>query len=61
LIEDIPFIRKAAEDLHRWMSVESFLGFETLFRYHLDTEDACRKLRDEFLEKKKSYSGPSRI
>ncbi|MGZ4859868.1 MAG: hypothetical protein ACXV8M_09960 [Candidatus Angelobacter sp.] len=61
LIEGIPLIRKAAEDLYRWMSVESFLGFENLFRYHLDTEDAYRKFRDEFMEKRKSYSGPSRI
>ena len=61
LIEDIPLDRKVSEDLYRWMSVESFLGFETLFRYHLDTEDAYRKFRDEFLAKKKSYSGSSRI
>jgi hypothetical protein len=61
LIEDIPLDRKVSEDLYRWMSVESFLGFESLFRYHLDTEDAYRKFRDEFLEKKKSYSGSSRI
>jgi hypothetical protein len=61
LIEDIPLDRKVSDDLYRWMSVESFLGFENLFRYHLDTEDAYRTFRDDFLEKKKSYSGPSRI
>ena len=41
--------------------MESFDGFEELFRHHLDTEDAYSKFRDEFMEKKKSYSGPSRI
>lgn len=61
LIEDIPLNPKVSADLHRWMSVESFLGFENLFRYHLDTETAYRKFRDEFMEKKRSYSGPSRI
>ena len=60
-IENIPLDPKVSGDLYRWMSVESFLGFENLFRYHLDTEDAYRKFHDEFLEKKKSYSGPSRI
>ena len=61
LIESIPLAKKAAADLYRWMSIESFLGFENLFRYHLDTDDAYRKFRGEFLEKKKSYSGSSRI
>ena len=61
LIENIPLEKRATDDLYRWMSVESFLGFENLFRYHLDTEDAYRKFHDEFMEKKKSYSGPSRI
>jgi hypothetical protein len=60
LIEDIPLDRKVSGDLYRWMSVESFLGFESLFRYHLD-EDAYRKFCDEFMEKKKNYSAPSRI
>jgi hypothetical protein len=43
------------------MSVESFLGFENLFRYHLDTEDAYCRYRDEFMRKKQTYSDPSRI
>jgi hypothetical protein len=61
LIEDIPLDRKVSDDLYRWMSVESFLGFENLFRYHLDTEAAYRKFHDEFMKKKEIYSGPSRI
>jgi hypothetical protein len=61
LIEDIPLDKRAMDDLYRWMSVESFPGFENLFRYHLDTEDSYRKFHDDFMEKKKSFSGPSRI
>ncbi|MBZ5505315.1 MAG: hypothetical protein LAO78_07500 [Acidobacteriia bacterium] len=61
LIEDIPLDPKISDDLYRWMSVESFLGFENLFRNHLDTEDAYRSFRDQFMEKKKRYAGPSRI
>jgi hypothetical protein len=61
LIESITFEKQASADLYRWMSVESFLGFENLFRYRLDTEAAYCKFRDGFMEKKRSYSGPSRI
>jgi hypothetical protein len=61
LIESITFEKQASDDLYRWMSSESFLGFEDLFRYRLDTEAAYCKFRDEFMEKKRSYSGPSRI
>jgi hypothetical protein len=60
-IENIPLHLKVSRDLYRWMSVESFLGFENLFRYHLDTEDAYRKFHDGFMEKKKGYFGLSRI
>ncbi len=58
LIEDIPLDRKISEDLYRWMSVEAFDGFENLFRYHLE-DDAYRAFREEFLRKKKTYSGPA--
>jgi hypothetical protein len=60
LIEDIPLDRKVSEDLYRWMSIESFEGFENLFRYHLG-EDEYRVFHDEFMLTKKTYSGPSRI
>ena len=30
-IEDIPLEKRVSEDLHRWMSTESFKGFEHLF------------------------------
>jgi hypothetical protein len=60
LIEDIPLVRKVSEDLYRWMSIESFEGFENLFRYHLG-EDEYRVFHDEFMLKKETYSGPSRI
>jgi len=60
LIEDIPLDRKVSDDLYRWMSAESFEGFESLFRYHL-ADEAYRTFRDEFMRKKKSHSGPSRL
>ena len=60
LIEDIPLDPKISQDLYRWMSVESFQGFESLFRYHLGEEE-YRALLDDFLWKKKTYSGPSRL
>jgi hypothetical protein len=59
-IESIPLDPKVSGDLYRWMSIKSFLGFENLFRYHLE-EDAYRKFHDQFMEKKKGYSGSSRI
>jgi len=61
LIENIPLKRNVSADLYRWMSAESFNSFETTFRYDLDTEGAYRKFHDEFMEKKKGYSGFSRI
>jgi len=60
LIEDIPLNPRVSGDLHRWMSVESFEGFKSLFRYHLSDEAYCT-FHDEFMRKKKTYSGPSRL
>jgi len=60
LIEHIPTDKKVADDLHRWMSTESFLGFGSLFRYFLSNEE-FRTFCDGFIRKKKTYSGPSRI
>lgn len=58
LIETIPLDQKISDDLYRWMTVEAFDGFESLFRYHLADEAFCA-FRAEFVRKKKSYSGPS--
>ncbi|HET9839023.1 MAG TPA: hypothetical protein VFR84_12365 [Candidatus Angelobacter sp.] len=59
-IESIPLAKKACEDLYRWMSIESFEGFKNLFRYHL-SEEQYEVFREDFLRKKNTYSGPSRL
>lgn len=60
LIENIPLNKHVSDDLYRWLSVETFEGCETLFRYHL-SEDEYRKFSDEFMRKKKEFAGPSRL
>ncbi len=60
LIEHLPQTAAVADDLHRWMSLESFYGFESVFRYHLSDQE-YRAFREDFLRKKKAYSGPSRL
>lgn len=60
LIEDIPLDENISGDLYRWMSTETFLGCENLFRYHL-ADEAYRTFREEFLRKKKTYPAPSRL
>jgi hypothetical protein len=60
LIEDIPLERRVSEDLYRWLSVETFEGFENLFRYHLSDEE-YRRFHDEFIRKKREYSGKPRL
>jgi hypothetical protein len=59
LIENLPLNYAVASDLYRWLSVESFEGFENLLRCHLSEED-YQKFRVDFLEKKQNYSVPSR-
>ena len=60
LIEHLPLDRAIAEDLYRWMSAESFDGFENVFRYHLSDEQYIA-FRNNFMRKKRAYSGPSRL
>lgn len=60
LIESIPLAKKAAADLHRWISAESFDGFESLFRYHLPDEQ-YRAFREDFMRKSKTYTGTTRL
>ena len=60
LIESIPLNKHISDDLHRWLSVETFKGCEALFRYHL-SDDEYRKFSDDFMSKKKQFSGPSRL
>jgi hypothetical protein len=59
-IEDIPMNQKISEDLHRWMSTESFDDFENLFRYTLNDEEWAT-FSSGFRERKKQYFGPTRI
>jgi len=56
-IEHLPLDRSVAQDLHRWMSLESFKGFENLFRYHLSDEE-YRQFAKDFRNRKKP-SDPS--
>ena len=60
LIEDLPLTQRVADDLHRWMSLESFEGCENLFRYHLDDEQ-YQKFAADFKRKKNSFTGISII
>ena len=60
LIENIPLNRSISEDLHRWMSVQSFEGFENLFRYHLSSAE-FQQLSDDFRRKRKQFGGASRL
>ena len=59
-VEHIPLDKRVSDDLYRWMSAESFAGFEELFRYHLSDEE-YRRFAAEFHRKKKHFDGPSRL
>jgi hypothetical protein len=60
LIEHLPETQAVAADLYRWMSTETFEGFESVFRYHF-SEEQYLTFRDDFMRKKRTYSGPSRL
>ena len=60
LVESIPLNKSISDDLYRWMSVESFDGFEALFRYHLP-DDKYKSFAASFHEKKKHFDGSSRL
>ena len=57
-IEHLPETHAIAADLYRWMSVETFEGCESVFRYHL-SEEQYQTFRNDFIRKKRSWSGPS--
>ncbi len=59
-IEDLPLDRNVSADLYRRLSLETFEGCESLFRHHL-SEDEYRKLRSDFIRRKKDFTGRSRI
>jgi len=58
LIESLPLDQRVSDDLHRWMSVETFEGCEKLFRYHLTKDEFC-KWHAAFVRKKKGVAAPS--
>ena len=60
LIENIPLSKSISADLHRWLSPESFEGFENLFRYHLSDEE-YNEFKSEFLRKNGKYQGAFRL
>lgn len=57
-LENLPLDPRVSSDLHRWLSVETFEGCETLFRHHLSPGE-YRKLHDEFIRKKKDVTDPA--
>ena len=59
-IEHIPLHHRISDDMYRWISAESFEGFENLFRYHLSDEE-FKKFSAEFRAKKKDFKGSPRL
>ena len=57
-LENLPLDQQASDDLHRWLSAETFEGCKTLFRYHL-SEEEYSKLHTDFIRKKKDVTQPS--
>lgn len=53
-VENLPLDKRISADLHRWMSAETFLGYENLFRYHL-SEDEFKRFSAEFLRRRKLF------
>jgi hypothetical protein len=58
LLENLPLDRQVSDDLHRWLSVETFEGCKTLFRHHL-SEEEYRKLHSDFVRKKMGVTDPA--
>jgi hypothetical protein len=59
-IEDLPLDKRISEDRHRWMSIESFKGFEHLFRYHL-SDEKYRQFEKDFLNSRRPTDPPPRL
>ncbi len=57
-IEDIPLSQRITEDLHRWMSAETFNDCEPLFRYVLNEEE-FQNLSASFHKRRKEFSTSS--
>jgi hypothetical protein len=52
-MESIPLDQAIAEDLYRWLSIQTFESCEPLFRYHLSDEE-YQKFRADFLAKRRT-------
>jgi hypothetical protein len=59
-IESLPLDARVSDDLHRWLSLETFEGCKALFRHHL-SEEQYQELHRHFLSRREQYSGPTRI
>jgi len=59
-IEHLPLDKQVLSDLHRWVSVETFQGCESLFRHHL-SDPEYRVFSAGFLSRKKLFKGQSRL
>ncbi len=59
-IENLPLNRLVAQDLHRWISLESFKGFENLIRYHLSDEE-YRQFAKDFMSRRKPSDPAPRL
>jgi hypothetical protein len=58
LLENLPVDQQVFDDLHRWLSVETFEGCKALFLYHL-SEKEYNKLHSDFIRKKKGVTQSS--
>jgi hypothetical protein len=51
-IENLPLDQRISKDLHRWMSLGTFQGLESVFRCHL-SEEEYRQYSKDFASRKK--------
>ena len=59
-IENLPLDKRITGDLHRWMSIETFKGFENLFRYDLSDEE-YRQFEENFLNSRRATDPTPRL
>jgi hypothetical protein len=59
-LETLPLSKSISDDLHRWITMETFEGSEVLFRYHL-SDDEYRTFAREFASRKNQYLGHARL
>jgi hypothetical protein len=57
-LENLPLDQQVSNDLHRWLSVETFEGCKRLFCYHL-SEEEYSKLHSDFIRRKAGVTQPS--